>query len=201
MGALAHLAARLYGDRLFHLILVLAALALGAYTVLVLGVGNLFNPIVWWQSIALWFVVAVIGHDLILFPLYTLADRLLLLRVRMTRAAAKDRRGETQPASRHIPLTNYLRIPTLAAGLTLLLFLPGIIKQGAPTFRTATGLTQAPYLSRWLLLTAAFYLTGALCYVVRTLLRHRGSASAGPESPPETAQPEPPGDDPQPRLA
>ena len=150
MGALAHLAARLYGDRLFHLILVVAALALGAYTVVVLGVGNLFNPIVWWQSIAVWFVVAVIGHDLILFPLYTLADRLL----RMRRAAPKDRRGEPQLPSTHIPLTNYLRIPTLAAGLVLLLFLPGIIEQGAPTFWSATGLTQAPYLSRWLLLTA-----------------------------------------------
>ena len=197
MGALAQSAARLYGDRLFHLILVLAALALGAYTVLVLGVANLFNPVVWWQSIAVWFVVAVIGHDLILFPLYALADRLLLLlpRVRIPRAAAQDRRGETQHTSRRIPLTNYLRIPTLATGLLLLLFLPGIIEQGAPTFRAATGLTQAPYLSRWLLLTAALYLASALCYVVRTLLRHRGSANAGPESPPETAQPGPPDDD------
>jgi hypothetical protein len=196
MGALAQLAARLYGDRLFHLILVLAALALGAYTVLVLGVGNLFNPVVWWQSIAVWFVVAVIGHDLILFPLYALADRLLLLpRVRIPRAAAEDRRGEAQHTSRHISLTNYLRIPTLAAGLLLLLFLPGIIEQGAPTFRAATGLTQAHYLSRWLLLTAALYLASALCYVVRTLLRHRGWANAGPESRPETAQPGPPDDD------
>ena len=195
MGALAQSAARLYGDRLFHLILVLAALALGAYTVVVLGVGNLFNPMVWWQSIAVWFVVAVIGHDLILFPLYALADRLLLLPVRMPRAAAQDRRGDAQHTSRHTPLTNYLRIPSLAAGLLLLLFLPGIIEQGAPTFRAATGLTQAPYLSRWLLLTAALYLASALCYVVRTLLRHRGSANAGPESPPETAQPGPPDDD------
>src|SRR5271167_5084192 len=77
MRALAQLAARLYGDRLFHLIVVLAALALGAYTISVLGVKNLFNPAVWWQSIAVWFAVAVIGHDLILFPLYSLADRLL----------------------------------------------------------------------------------------------------------------------------
>ena len=77
MRALAQLAARLYGERLFHLIIVLAALALGAYTISVLGVRNLFNPTVWWQSIAVWFAVAVIGHDLILFPLYALADRLL----------------------------------------------------------------------------------------------------------------------------
>lgn len=194
MGALTRLA-RLYGDRLFHLILVLAALALGAYTVVVLGVRNLFNPVVWWQSIAVWFVVAVIGHDLILFPLYALADRLL----RMRPAAPADRRGEPQHPSTHIPLTNYVRIPTLAAGLLLLLFLPGIIEQGAPTFRAATGLTQAPYLSRWLLLTAAFYLASALCYVARTLLRHRRSATTAPKAPPETPQPEPPRDDIAPR--
>ena len=74
MRALAQLAARLYGERLFHLIVVLAALALGACAISVLGVGNLFNTSVWWQTIAVWFAVAVIGHDLILFPLYTLAD-------------------------------------------------------------------------------------------------------------------------------
>lgn len=77
MAAVARLAAHLYGERMFHLIVVLAALALSGYVVVVLGVRNLFNPTVWWQSIAVWFAVAVIAHDLILFPLYTLADRLL----------------------------------------------------------------------------------------------------------------------------
>ncbi len=69
---------RLYGDHVLHLLVLLAALALGAYTISVLGgVDQLFNPRVWWQSIAVWFAVAVIGHDLILFPLYALAERLL----------------------------------------------------------------------------------------------------------------------------
>jgi hypothetical protein len=166
MRALAQLAARLYGERLFHLIVVLAAVALGAYAISVLGVRNLFNPTVWWQSIAVWFAVAVIGHDLILFPLYALADRLLP----RTRSTPKD--ADQRPSGR-IPLTNYVRMPTLAAGLLLLIFLPGIIEQGAPTYQAATGQTQAPYLSRWLLLTAAFYLASAVCYVVRTLLRQR----------------------------
>ena len=52
-------------------------MALTAYTISVLGLDDLFNPKVWWQSIAVWFAVAVIAHDLILFPLYALADRLL----------------------------------------------------------------------------------------------------------------------------
>ena len=169
MRALAQRAARLYGERLFHLIVVLAALALGGYAVSVLGVRNLFNPNVWWQSIAVWFAVAVIGHDLILFPLYALADR--LLPKRHSDPNVGDEASRRPP--KHIPVTNYLRMPTLAAGLLLLMFLPGIIEQGAPTYQAATGQTQAPFLARWLLLTAAFYLASAVCYAVRTLLRQR----------------------------
>ena len=185
MRALAQLAARLYGERLFHLIVVLAAVAVGAYAISVLGLRNLFNPTVWWQSIAVWFAVAVIGHDLILFPLYALGDRLL----RRSRDAPTDGNGASQHPSRRIPLTNYLRMPTLAAGLLLLIFLPGIIEQGAPTYQAATGQTQAPYLSRWLLLTAAFYLASALCYAVKTLLRQRRSTDTAATSPPVTPPP------------
>jgi hypothetical protein len=197
MRALAQLAARLYGERLFHLIVVLAAVALGAYAISVLGLRNLFNPSVWWQSIAVWFVVAVIGHDLILFPLYALGDRLL----RPSRGARNDGDGGSHRPCQRISLTNYLRMPTLAAGLLLLIFLPGIIEQGAPTYQAATGQTQAPYLSRWLLLTAAFYLASALCYAVRTLLRQRRSDDTTATAPPATPPPSQPGNDPQPRRA
>jgi hypothetical protein len=151
---------RLYGDHVLHLIVLVGALALAAYTISVLGVQNLFNPKVWWQSIAVWFAVAVIGHDLILFPLYALAERVL----------PKGRR-DAEPADPHrVPLTNYVRIPTLATGLTFALFLPGIIQQGAFTYHAATGLTQEPFLARWLLLVAGFYLAGAVCYVVRSVM-------------------------------
>jgi NAD(P)-dependent dehydrogenase (short-subunit alcohol dehydrogenase family) len=171
MRSLARRAARLYGDRLFHLLIVTGALALTGYTISVLGLRNLFNPTVWWQSIAVWFAVAVIGHDFILFPLYALAERLL--------STLRPRRqpGASTRAAPPIPVTNYLRLPTLATGLVLLLFLPGIIQQGAPTYHAATGLTQAPYLTRWLLLTAAFYLTSTLCYTLRTI-RHQRAAAA-----------------------
>ena len=150
---------RLYGDHVLHLIVLVAALALGAYTISVLGVDQLFNPRVWWQSIAVWFAVAVIGHDLILFPLYALVERLL----------PKWRRRADRDATRRVPIVNYLRLPTLATALTFAMFLPGIIEQGAFTYTAATGLTQEPYLARWLLLVAGFYLTSAVCYLVRSL--------------------------------
>ena len=149
----------LYGERLLHLIVLLGALALAAYTISVLGVGGLFNPGVWWQSIAVWFAVAVIGHDLILFPLYAAAERLL----------PNGRRDAKTTDPCRVPLTNYLRMPTLATALTFALFFPGIIGQGAFTFTAATGLTQEPFLDRWLLLVAGFYLTSAVCYVARSV--------------------------------
>lgn len=160
MGNLTASFKRLYGEHILHLIVLLGALALGAYTVLVLGIDQLFNSGVWWQSIAVWFVIAVIGHDLILFPLYALADRLL----------PRGRSAAEAPHPQQVPLTNYLRMPTLACALTFMLFFPGIIQQGAFTYTAATGLTQEPFLQRWLLLTAGFYLASAVCYVVKSLM-------------------------------
>ncbi|TPG35236.1 hypothetical protein [Mycolicibacterium hodleri] len=151
---------RLYGEHVLHLIVLLGALALAAYTISVLGFDQLFNPRVWWQSIAVWFAVAVIGHDLILFPLYALAERLL----------PKGHRDAKPRDPHRVPLTNYIRMPTMAAALTFALFLPGIIRQGAFTYTAATGLTQEPFLQRWLLLVAGFYLTSAVLYVVKSVM-------------------------------
>jgi hypothetical protein len=73
-----------------------------------------------------------------------------------------------------VPVLNYVRIPLLGAGLTLLIFLPGIIEQGAPAYAAATGQTQEPFLGRWLLLTAAMFATSAVVYAIRLTLARRG---------------------------
>ncbi len=62
---------------------------------------------------------------------------------------------------------NYLRVPTLATGLSLLLFFPGIIQQGQVSYFAATGQNQQPFYGRWLLLVAALYGLSALTYAVR----------------------------------
>jgi hypothetical protein len=93
----------------------------------------------------IWFAGAIVAHDLVLFPVYAAADRLLV------RCAA----------------VNYIRVPVLGAGLTFLLFLPGIIEQGMESFRAATGLDQQPYLARWLALSAVFFALSGLVYLVR----------------------------------
>lgn len=147
-----------YGARPLHLLTMLSGFALFGYLLATVGPATLWNPQRWWQSIAVWFAAAVIGHDLLLFPLYALADRML-----------------PTPRCRHPKLSarNHVRIPALGAGLTLLIFLPGIIEQGAATYQAATGQTQQPFLGRWLLLTAAMFAVSAVTYVARLAIAHR----------------------------
>lgn len=119
-----------------------------------------------WPVMVLWFLAAVALHDGVLVPLYSGADRALV------RLAPRTR----------VPVVNHVRVPVLAAGSTLLLFLPGIIRQGEAAHVAATGLDQAPYLGRWLLLAAAFAVASALVYGGRVLLdrpRRSGPGAAG----------------------
>ena len=162
--------AAFYGSNPLHLLGTVAAWALAGYAVIVLGPHALWNSKVWWQSIAVWFLAAVIGHDLVLFPLYALADRSL------TAALAAMRNRRAGPSPRVSPL-NYLRVPTLAAGLSLLLFFPGIIQQGKATYSAATGQSQEPFFGRWLLLVAALYGFSALAYAARLAIAGRNGKS------------------------
>jgi hypothetical protein len=159
-----------YGSHPLHLLTLVAGLALFGYVVATIGLAPLWNTKTWWQSIIVWFAAAIIAHDLVLFPTYALADRILVAAQRVRR----HDRGDVD-----VPVLNYVRIPALGAGLTLLLFLPGIIKQGAPTFVAATGLTQDPFLGRWLLLTAVMFGTSAVVYAVRLALSRRATERSG----------------------
>ncbi|MCV7416640.1 hypothetical protein [Mycolicibacterium litorale] len=142
----------------------IAGFALCGYVITTLGPAALWNPRTWWQSIVVWFAAAVVVHDLVLYPLYTLADRIL---------------GLSRRIPVRVPLLNHLRVPALATALTFVVFAPGILRQGAPTYTAATGLTQEPFLGRWLLLVAAMFATSAAVYAVR-LARARRSATAPP---------------------
>lgn len=150
-----------YGSHPLHLLTMLAGFALLGYVVAVFKPQTLWNQQVWWQSIAVWFAAAVIAHDLMLFPLYALADRFLTL---------PADRPERQP---RVPALNYIRLPALGSALTLLVFLPGIIEQGAPVYFAATGQTQEPFLGRWLLLSAAMLAASAVAYAVRLAVTRR----------------------------
>jgi hypothetical protein len=142
-----------YGASPLHLLSLLGCFALAGYAAAHL----IHQPTL--IRILIWFVAALVGHDLVLFPLYALADRSLSAALR----GLWPRRG---PAAR-VPPLNYLRLPLLGAGLLLLVFLPGIIRQGQSTYHAATGQDQHPFLDRWLLLTAAMFLLSAVSYTIR----------------------------------
>ena len=118
-----------YGSNPLHLLAIIASFALAGYVVLVMGAPALWNREVWWQSILVWFLAAVIGHDLVLFPLYALADRSLTAAL----AAMRGRRVASPP--RVSPL-NYLRVPAIGTGLSFLLFSPeSSSRENSPTSR------------------------------------------------------------------
>jgi hypothetical protein len=56
---------------------VLTGFALCGYVAVTVKPATLWNAHVWWQSIIVWFAAAIIAHDLVLFPVYALLDRML----------------------------------------------------------------------------------------------------------------------------
>lgn len=105
-----------------------------------------------------WFAGAVVGHDLVAFPLYAATDRLSV-------------------AVFHAAKVNYLRVPAAASALLFVVYLPGIIRPGGNTYVAATGQTQEPFLGRWILLTAIAFALSGLVYVVRLAFTRRGSTA------------------------
>ncbi|MGY4909411.1 hypothetical protein [Micromonospora aurantiaca (nom. illeg.)] len=137
-----------YGAAPWHLLLLLGCFAVTGWIALRLA----GEPAA--GRMLLWFVGAVIAHDLLLFPFYALVDRAL-------RAAVGG------PGRRSA--LNHVRVPALASGLLLLVYLPGILGLGGDTYTAATGLTPQPLLARWLLASAAIFAVSAALYA----LRHR----------------------------
>lgn len=153
-----------YGAHPLHLLALLGCFALAGYVV------SRVSSDPTWPTIALWFLSAVIGHDLVLFPLYALADRSLSAGLRALRPGRRRRPGALSP---QVSAVNHVRVPILGTGLLFLLFFPGIIQQGQQSYLAATGQTQEPYLGRWLLLSAAMFAISAITYAGRLAYAHQ----------------------------
>ena len=139
---------RWYGASPLHLLTMLGCFALAGYAAAEL----LRNNIV---GILVWLVGAVIGHDVILMPLYTLADR--------SATAVLRRREPRLPA---VPWINYLRVPAALSGMLLLIWFPLILRLPAH-FRASTTLSLDPYLWHWLAVTGALFLLSAAAFAWR----------------------------------
>jgi hypothetical protein len=126
---------RRYGASPVHLAAHAVALALAAWAVLQLvDVRRADNVLVW-------FLGAVLLHDLLVLPLYSLLDRA-------------------------VP-TNYVRVP---AGLSALLFavwFPTILGRNEATFGRVAGFTRETALTHWLVLTTLLFAGSGAVWLVR----------------------------------
>ena len=174
---------RWYGANPLHLLALLAAFALAGYAVhAVMAAGE-------WTGWAEWFAVAIIGHDLLLFPLYSLGD--LSLRHLLpggthgrVPAPAPAARGPFEafhspaagPPAAWPPLLNYVRIPVIFSLLLLLTFFPMILGLSGRELHRASGLGTGPYLWRWLGVTGVMFAISAAAYALNT---RRAAARTG----------------------
>ncbi len=149
---------RWYGANPLHLLALLAAFALAGYAVRAVIAAGQF------RGFAIWFAVAIIGHDLLLFPLYSLAD---LSVQRLLPRWARGQPGRQRDQAPGPPLINYVRIPVAFSLLLLLAFFPLILGLSEPEYHRASGLTTQPYLWRWLAVTGVLFAGSAVIYALR----------------------------------
>ncbi len=141
---------RLYGSNPLHLLVTIACFAIAGYAANKLAAGGDV------KGILIWLVGAVVGHDLILFPLYALADRSIMTVFR--------RRPPAMPA---VPWINYLRVPAVFSAILLLIWFPLIFRLPKQFQADHTTLPINVYMGRWLAVTGALFLLSAVAFAVR----------------------------------
>lgn len=157
----------LYGADPLHLLALIASLLIA---------GAAFAG--WFQSfpgavafkIVAWFLGAIVAHDLVLLPLYSLLDRI---------AFGPRRPDPTRRPPGRASDVNYLRIPALLSALLFLVFFPEILRLGDHAFFVASGLHQRTFLVRYLLICAALFALSGLAYAIK-LRRASAGARARP---------------------
>jgi hypothetical protein len=154
---------RWYGSGPLHLLVLIASFAITGYALV-----RLFavRPL----EVAIWFVGAAVLHDLILLPLYSLAD--------LSAHAVLRHRATRMPQP---PWINYLRVPTFLSGVLLLVWFPLIFALSTP-YPGATGLSMDVYLGQWLAITAVLFAASAVAFALK-LRRVRRAARADEERP------------------
>ncbi len=150
---------RLYGrDAPAHLPAMLVTYAIAAYAVWAIFQGG--KP---W-TVLLWLAGAIVAHDFVFLPLYTALYRL----------AGRAGGAEPQRRRRVIAL-QHVAVPAMVSFLLFLAALPLILELSERAYRPTTGMTQEPYLERWLVVTAALFVVSGIAFAIRV----RAAGSAG----------------------
>ena len=147
---------RWYGASPLHLLALLACFALAGYAAFELVPSR---PV----GIAVWFVGAVVGHDIVLMPLYSIADRSVFEAFR-----------HGKPDLPAVPWINYLRVPLGLSALLFLVWSPLILRLTSH-YQLSTTLSPDPYVWHWLAVTGALFLLSAIAYAFRLRHAHRAA--------------------------
>jgi ABC-type transport system involved in cytochrome c biogenesis permease subunit len=141
---------RRYGAGPLHLLALLACLAFAGY------IATIVVRVPEGERILIWFAGAAVAHDLILWPLYAVAD--------MAASRTARRHPDRLPA---VPWVNHLRVPVVLSAVMLAISFPLVFRWSEPSYRAASGLTENVYLGRWLLLSGSAFGLSALIYAFR----------------------------------
>jgi hypothetical protein len=181
----------LYGAGPLHLLALLASFAIAAAAV----IGWFERPRVV-VNVLEWFVAAIVIHDLVLLPLYSLLDRIAF--------GGLGKRGlgaQHAAAPELVNPTPYLRIPAILSGLLLAAFFPVIFGLGDQTELSASGIAESGYLARWLLASGVLFAVSGVVYAWTVARAAARTESMAPElvavstnaerPPPDPKQPTP----------
>jgi hypothetical protein len=172
---------RLYGGGPLHLLSLIASMLIAGA-----AVAGWFDSFPGPTAVKVleWFAGAVIAHDLVLLPLYSLLDRVA--------SGART----TQEPPEHVPGFVFVRIPALLSGLLFLVFFPEILRLGDHTFFVASGLHQRVFLARYLLTCGVLFALSGVAYIALRRRaagrsRTRPSPARSPRAPGTQASPTP----------
>ncbi|HEY6424567.1 MAG TPA: hypothetical protein VIY28_15240 [Pseudonocardiaceae bacterium] len=108
-------------------------------------------------GVGAWFVGSAVVHDLVLFPVYAGLDAALVVLLRRRPALA---------TVAGVPWLNHLRVPAVVSGVLLLVWSPFILR--VPTeYQAFSGLSEQPFLPRWLAVTGGLFAISATALAVR----------------------------------
>lgn len=155
---------RLYGSGPVHLVALVVSLVVSALAIVRWFDGP--NTLL----VLVWFAGAIVIHDFVLLPLYSLVD-----------AVGRRRPARSPDTSGRSPGWVYVRVPLLLCALLGLTFVPEIARLGSVSYHTASGSTQNLYLLRYLITCGVLLGGSALAYAYSLLRARRARSGAAPQ--------------------
>jgi len=139
-----------YGRSPLHLLGHLAALAFVGWALLQAFEMSRFAYFVAWM------IGAVLLHDALLWPLYSVMDRVV-----------RTADGLATGHGRRLSALNHVRVPVGMWLVLGLVYLPVILERGEGNFTRVSGQTWDGHLGRWLLTGAVLFAASAILYGIR----------------------------------